>query len=434
MIFLTLLTAIALSGVAGYYSVIGLAQIFPGSFWPVIIMGSILEASKLVTVSWLYRNWKQCPILIKSYLSIAVTILMLITSMGIFGFLSKAHLEHSADNAPLVDKIALLDEKIKTEKENVEANRKAIRQYDEVVDQTMGRSTDEKGADKAQAIRRGQQKDRTRILQEIQQSQAAIAKYSEERAPLSTELKKVEADVGPIKYIAALAYGEATTDIIDKAVRLVIILIIVVFDPLAILLLIAYNMTLKEREGFDDVENFFKRARENARQLDKEAQEPTGQGVPITGFSAQEVGSLLPEAVVTEDDTVSVDSSKVMAHMVKAIQELNEKIENPVDKHAYLKQPFVHFKGLKPMVAPKEETETDVLEIKKDNMIVIDDITGDKIPPIVTAPVIVEKHSTPNSIVYEEHHTEEPPKKLEPKYDYDAPYSFKEKKLDGGDF
>jgi len=92
MIFLTLLTAIALSAVAGYYSVIGLAQIFPGSFWPVIIMGSILEASKLVTVSWLYRNWKKCPILIKTYLSVAVTILILITFIVIFGFLLKGHL------------------------------------------------------------------------------------------------------------------------------------------------------------------------------------------------------------------------------------------------------------------------------------------------------------------------------------------------------
>ena len=153
MIFLTLLTALGLSGVSAYYSVVGLAQIFPGSFWPIVFMGSVLEISKLVTVSWLYNNWKQCPFLIKSYLSIAVIILMLITSMGIFGFLSKAHLEHSADNAPLVDKIALLDEKIKTEKENVEANRKAIKQYDEVVDQTMGRSTDEKGAATAQSIR-----------------------------------------------------------------------------------------------------------------------------------------------------------------------------------------------------------------------------------------------------------------------------------------
>ena len=380
MIFLTLLTAIALSAVAGYYSVIGLAQIFPGSFWPVIIMGSILEASKLVTVSWLYRNWRECPILIKSYLSIAVTILMLITSMGIFGFLSKAHLEHSADNAPLVDKIALLDEKIKTEKENVESNRKIIKQYDEVVDQTMGRSTDEKGADKAQAIRRSQQKDRIRVLQEIQQSQAIIAKYSEERAPLSTELKKIEADIGPIKYIAAMAYGEATNDIIDKAVRLVILLIIVVFDPLAILLLIAYNMSMREKEH---VEDFFKRARQTAKKLDEDIKvEPQ------------------PE---------------------------------PVDPYAYLKQPFKHFENLKPMVAPVVKPKEEMVEIKKDNMIVIDDITGETIPPITHEKVTIETHNTQNSIMYEEHHV--PVKTLEPKYDYEEPYSFKEKEVrDAGKF
>ena len=249
MIFLTFLTAIALSGVAGYYSVIGLAAIFPGSFMPVIIMGSVLEASKLVTVSWLYNNWKQCPILIKTYLCMAVTILMLITSMGIFGFLSKAHLEHSSDSSPLLNKISILDEKIKTEKENIDANRKILKQFDEIVDQTMGRTTDEKGTDKAQAIRRTQQKDRSRILQEIQQSQTTIAKYSEERAPLSNELKKTEADVGPIKYIAALLYNQAVdTDILDKAVRLVILLIIVVFDPLAVLLLIAANMSMRKPE------------------------------------------------------------------------------------------------------------------------------------------------------------------------------------------
>ena len=337
MIFLTLLTALGLSGVSAYYSVVGLAQIFPGSFWPIVFMGSVLEISKLVTVSWLYNNWKQCPFLIKSYLSIAVIILMLITSMGIFGFLSKAHLEHSADNAPLVDKIALLDEKIKTEKENVEANRKAIKQYDEVVDQTMGRSTDEKGAATAQSIRRSQQKDRTRILQEIQQSQSVIAKYSEERAPLSTELKKIEADIGPIKYIAALAYGEATNDIIDKAVRLVILLIIVVFDPLAILLLIAYNMSMKEKP-IPEIEN-------------------------------------KPDAWVA--DVGEKPTKEELSEIVT-----QETIEEP----------------------KKEET----VEIRKDNMIIIDEASGESIPPITSS-------------------EQQLPKKLEPKYDYDEPYSFREK-------
>ena len=246
-VLLPFFTAIALSGIAAYYSVIGLAQIFPGSYWPIIIMGSVLEASKLVTVSWLYNNWNNTVRVMKYYFLSAIILLMLITSMGIFGFLSKAHLEHSSDNAPLVNKIAILNEKIRTEKENVETNRKTIKQYDEIVDQTMGRTTDEKGSDKAQAIRRSQQKDRSRILQEIQQSQTAIAKYSEERSPLSIELKKVEADVGPIKYIAALLYNQAVdVDIIDKAVRLVILLIIVVFDPLAVLLLIASNQTYQK--------------------------------------------------------------------------------------------------------------------------------------------------------------------------------------------
>jgi hypothetical protein len=352
--------------------------------------------------------------------------------MGIFGFLSKAHLEHSADNAPLVDKIALLDEKIKTEKENVEANRKAIKQYDEVVDQTMGRSTDEKGADKAQAIRRGQQKDRARILQEIQQSQTAIAKYSEERAPLSTELKKVEADVGPIKYIAALAYGTETSgDIIDKAVRLVILLIIVVFDPLAILLLIAYNMSIGEKKQYDDVENFFKRAKENARKLDED--------VAQQGFVAQEVANVIPEIVTTDEQTgnVSISSAEMFALMVEAAKELKKNHEE-VDKYAYLKQPFKHFENLQPMVAPTVEPKQETVEIKRDNMIVIDDVTGESIPPITHEKVTVDiPLADKNSFMYEEHHVplEEPVKKLEPKYDYEEPYSFKEKEVrDAGKF
>ena len=254
-VMLPFLTAIGLSAIAAYYSVIGLAQIFPGSYWPIIIMGSVLEISKLVTVSWLYNNWNDTVRIMRYYFLAAIILLMLITSMGIFGFLSKAHLEHSSDSSPLVNKISILDEKIKTEKENIDSNRKILKQYDEIVDQTMGRTTDEKGTDKAQAIRRTQQKDRSRILQEIQHSQATIALYSEERAPLSNELKKTEADVGPIKYIAALLYNQAVdVDILDKAVRLVILLIIVVFDPLAILLLIASNQTYQKLKSSVGIE------------------------------------------------------------------------------------------------------------------------------------------------------------------------------------
>jgi len=246
MIYFTFLAAFALSACAGLYSVIGLAAIFPGSYWPIIIMGSVLEGSKLVTTSWVYRNWDTAPKLMKYYMVAAIVILMAITSMGIFGYLSKAHLEHSADMAPLTDKVAMLDEKIKTEKENINANRTVLKQLDEGVDQVMARSQDEKGADKAIAVRKAQAKERSRISQEISESQKTISSLNEERGPLNVALQKAESDFGPIKYVAELIYGSGERDIIDKAVRLVIILIMVVFDPLAVLLLIAGNMSLKK--------------------------------------------------------------------------------------------------------------------------------------------------------------------------------------------
>jgi len=248
MIFLTFLSALLLSGIAEYYSVIGLASIFPGAFWPVIVMGGTLGFAKIITTSWVYRNWKTAPRALKYYLTGAVVILMMITSMGIFGYLSKAHLEHSANIGPVADKVAMLDEKIKIEKENIDANRKALKQLDESVDQIMGRSTDEKGADKSVALRKSQQKERSRLLAETQESQRKVAALTEEKAPIANELRKAESDFGPIKYVAELIYGSGERDVIDKAVRLVIILIMLVFDPLAVLLLIAGNITLAEQK------------------------------------------------------------------------------------------------------------------------------------------------------------------------------------------
>jgi hypothetical protein len=240
---LPFLTAIALSIVAAYYSVIGLAQIFPGSYWPIIIMGSVLEVSKLVTVSWLYNNWNVSVRMMRYYFLVAVILLMAITSMGIFGYLSKAHIEHSTSLAPLLEKEFIYEEKIKTIKETIENNRKNLSQLDAAVDQIMVRSADEKGAERSNQIRKAQQKERTRITDEIDGSQKAIQKIIEEKSPVSLEIRKAESDFGPIKYVAEVVYGTHDRDIIDKAVRLVIFIIIIVFDPLAILLLIAANQT-----------------------------------------------------------------------------------------------------------------------------------------------------------------------------------------------
>jgi len=160
--------------VAIYYSVAGLVAIFSAAVIPIIVMGVALEISKLAGTVWLKQNWARAPYFIRAYLLAAIAILMLITSMGIFGFLSKAHSDQSLVSGDVQSRIAIYDEKIKTSKDNIDANRKALRQMDEAVDQVMGRSQDEKGADKAVAIRRAQQKERVRLQSEIAAEQKTI--------------------------------------------------------------------------------------------------------------------------------------------------------------------------------------------------------------------------------------------------------------------
>jgi len=242
---LLLLTGLTISAVAIYYSVVGLTAIFSAAAIPIIVMGSSLEVAKLVCASWLKANWEKAPRFMKYYMTIAVVVLMLITSMGIFGFLSKAHNDQNLVSGDVQSKIAIYDEKIKTAKENIEANRKQLKQMDEAVDQVMGRSTDEKGADKANAIRKSQSRDRVALAKDIEANQKLIAKLNDEAAPIRAEIRKVEAEVGPIKYIAKFIYGEKGADenMLEKAVTWIIILIVVVFDPLAVIMLLAAQMT-----------------------------------------------------------------------------------------------------------------------------------------------------------------------------------------------
>lgn len=241
-------SALAISGVAEFYSIAGLVSIFSSQAVASIIMGAALGIGKLVAASWVYRNWDTAPKILITYFTVAVVILSLITSMGIFGYLSKAHLDQAVVIGGSADKVRLLDEKIKNEKDNIETAKQAIKQMDAGVEQILGRSTDEKGATNAMAFRRSQQKERQRLVEEIETSQKKIGTLNEERAPFAADLSKIEAEVGPIKYVAELVYGSSSEEVIGKAVRLMIILIIFVFDPLAILLLIAANMEMKKVE------------------------------------------------------------------------------------------------------------------------------------------------------------------------------------------
>ena len=244
--YITLAVALSLSVIAAYYSIAGLTAVFAAAVIPIIVMGGILEIGKVVVTLWLHEYWSRCRLLMKLYLVPAVAVLMLITSMGIFGFLSKAHSDQSLVGGDVQAKIAVYDEKIKTAKDNIDANRKALKQMDEAVDQVMARSTTETGADRAVAIRRAQQKERTRLQSEIAAEQKTISQLSEERAPIAAEVRKVEAEVGPIKYIAKLIYGDnPDANLLEKAVTWVIIIIVAVFDPLAIMMLLAATESMK---------------------------------------------------------------------------------------------------------------------------------------------------------------------------------------------
>lgn len=226
MIFVIILflTALMLSGVAAYYSVLGLTQIFPGAFFPVVIMGSTLELAKLVTASWLYRNWSTVHWMLRSYFTGAVLVLMLITSMGIFGFLSSAHLQTMSVSSSTSIQIQSLE------------NRERLLQ------QRMNFVS--KQAERPE----GPTPQESRELRRLQKQ---LEEIGGEKLPLKQQENTIMGEIGPIRYVAEFLYEKSDATFIDKAVRIVILLIIAVFDPLAILLLIAANMSWIGRNKFD---------------------------------------------------------------------------------------------------------------------------------------------------------------------------------------
>ena len=277
--YFTLLVALLIEVVGAYYSITGLAAIFSGAVVPILIMGGVLEVGKVTAAVWLKNNWHRASLQFKAYLLPAVTLLMFITSMGIFGFLSKAHNDQNLISGDVTSKIAIYDEKIKIQKDNIESARKALQQMDAAVDQTMSRSNDEKGADKATAIRRSQARERTNLQNEISRAQAEIVKLNDQRAPIAAEVRKVEAEVGPIKYIAKLIYGDnPDANILEKAVVWVIMMIVAVFDPLALVLILAAQQSIRWAQSNgepvnpneDLVESWVDRARKRTKFWNKQ--------------------------------------------------------------------------------------------------------------------------------------------------------------------
>lgn len=247
---LLMLVALAITGVAGYFSILGLMAIFPASPIAVAAMGIVLELAKLVTASWVYRNWKIANKLLKTYFTIAVIVLSFITSMGVFGYLSKAHIEHTTVGGSAQLQIAQL------ESQKTAAERR-LKNAQTSLD-TLDRLASGENILDANFIRNRQKRERSALNKEIEGATTDIQTIETNLIPLKTENLKLEAEVGPIKYVAELFYGSGDNATIDKAVRMMIIILIFVFDPLAILLIIAANMTflgLTKKEKEHIVEN-----------------------------------------------------------------------------------------------------------------------------------------------------------------------------------
>ena len=246
---LTLIVGLAISGVAAWYSIVGLMAIFAAAKIPIAIMGAVLEVGKLLTASWLYQYWDKTNTLLKSYFTIAVVVLMFITSMGIFGFLSKAHMDQTltvGDNSLLIERI---DRKIDREKVKITDAETVVAQLDKTV-QVLIDYDRIRGPSGAIAVRESQNEERASLSNIIDQAYSKIDTLSVEKLELDKEQLELEAEVGPIKYIAAFIYGdELDKTLLERAVRWIIITIIFVFDPLAVLLIVAANMTFKEVMG-----------------------------------------------------------------------------------------------------------------------------------------------------------------------------------------
>ena len=242
---LTLISGIAISVIAAAYSIIGLATLFAGAAVPIMAMGGALEVGKLVVASWLYRNWKNelLPKSIKYYLTTAVVVLVFITSLGIFGFLSKAHLDQVQPTSGNAIKITTIENQIKRQQNIIDRSEKTLVQLDKSIEVYLNNEFATRGLRE----RKKQEEERKELNTTIKNASDEIARLSTEKANLQLAQDKIEAEVGPIKYIAEMIYGkDEAKSHFDESVRIVIMLLIFVFDPLAVLMLIAANISIRE--------------------------------------------------------------------------------------------------------------------------------------------------------------------------------------------
>ena len=239
---LTFVTSLAIAAVAAWYSIIGLTTIFSAAVIPIIIMGIVLEIGKLVAAAWVYNHWRETSILLRTYLVSAIVVLMLITSMGIYGFLSKSHIDAGINTGEISVKIERIDNRIKSEQRQIDRAEKNILEMDTTLEKTEYGFFDDSRLEE----RKRQTAEREQLNSIITKSENSIDDLLDKKSEYELEVKNFEVEVGPIKYIAALIYGDEAKNYLDNTVRYVILLLIFVFDPLAVLLLISANMSYRK--------------------------------------------------------------------------------------------------------------------------------------------------------------------------------------------
>ena len=239
---LTLLVALAISAVAAYYSIVGLMAIFAGATTAIAKMGIVLEIGKLICASWTFQNWKTSPLSLRTYFISAIVVLMLITSLGIFGFLSRAHITQSSPTALISERIERIDLKVDQRKTQINRYQGRLDTLDQALQRYIELGAISKGLSKIGAM-----DNETNLLKtKIEGLENEIDDLSDEKYGLKTELNLAEVEVGPIRYVASMLYDDVSESQLEEAVRWIIILLIFVFDPLAVVLVIAANISLRD--------------------------------------------------------------------------------------------------------------------------------------------------------------------------------------------
>ena len=269
----TLFVALSISAVAAYYSIVGLMAIFSAAAFSIAVMGVVLEIGKLVTASWLYQNWKSVPKVLKYYLTSAVVILMFITSMGIFGYLSKSHIDAGTNTSQVTVKLDRVNSRIASEQKVIDRAERQLENLDKALERYVELGAVSKGLDR----RISQEEERLKLTNMVNKSQDKIDEYLDQKSEYELEIKNFEVEVGPLKYISALLYGDDALTFLENAVRWVILILVFVFDPLAVLLVVAANITIR------DVLNKRKRIREKLLRKQRKnkilvKEEPIGDG------------------------------------------------------------------------------------------------------------------------------------------------------------